>query len=435
MRSSKTIRELQDKKANAVKRGEAIAAKAAADNDRDLTAEEENDFKAAMQDAGRFQAAIDREIELLAHKVDDAGNQAHAPRIEGVHAAIEDDAKRGFRSFGDFAASVMRAGMPHGAVDERLRIGAAAPGTYSGENTGADGGFAVPPAMSSEIWRLSLGEGSLVPYTANTEVSGNSMVFPKDETTPWSASGVQAYWKNEGSAGNASKLALGTEMMRLHELMVLVPITNELLNDAPALGTYIMPLASERIMWKTNEAILFGTGAGQPLGALTGAAAITVAKETGQAADTIVQANISKMRSRLLAGNLKNAIWLGNPDILPALEGLTVGNIPIFLPPGTGIRESYNDGTLNGRPLILSEHAATLGDASDLSLLALNGYRTITQAGGIETATSMHLYFDANAYAFRFIFRIDGKPIMSAPVTPPKSSNTRGHFVTLGERA
>jgi hypothetical protein len=97
---------------------------------------------------------------------------------------------------------------------------------------------------------------------------------------------------------------------------------------------------------------------------------------------------------------------LGQPDILPVLEGLTVGNIPIFLPPATGIRESY-DGTLNGRPLILSEHAAAFSSQGDLSLLALNGYRTITKAGGIETATSMHLYFDANATAFRFIFRLE----------------------------
>jgi len=141
------------------------------------------------------------------------------------------------------------------------------------------------------------------------------------------------------------------------------------------------------------------------------------------------------MRSRLKTGELKNAVWVGNPDILPALEGLTVGNIPIFLPPGTGLREAY-DGTLNGRPLILSEHASAFSAQSDLSLLSLKGYRTITKAGGIETATSMHLYFDQALTAFRFMFRIDGQPIPKAPITPPtgKSTNTRSYFVTLGAR-
>jgi HK97 family phage major capsid protein len=433
-RSSKRLRELQAKKAAAVDKATAINAQAAADNDRDLTVDEEASFKAAMAEANSLQSSIDREIDLLAHKADDAATASASGRVHiSVHDNAEDDPVRGFRSFGDFAAAVKAASLPHGAVDERLRVGAAAPGTYSSEGVGADGGFAVPPQFSSEIWRMSLGEGSLLPLTQNTEVSGNSMVFPKDETTPWGSSGVQAYWRNEGPAITGSKLQLSTETLRLHELTVLVPVTNELLDDAAALASYIPPLASERIQWKTNESILFGTGAGQPQGALNSAAAIVVAKESGQATLTLSQPNISKMRSRLLTGNLRNAIWLGTPDILPALEGLTVGNIPIFLPPGSGLRDAY-DGTLNGRPLILSEHAAAFSSQGDLNLLALNGYRTITKAGGIDTATSMHLYFDANATAFRFIFRIDGKPILSAPVTPPKSSNTRSHFVSLGAR-
>ena len=86
--------------------------------------------------------------------------------------------------------------------------------------------------------------------------------------------------------------------------------------------------------------------------------------------------------------------------------------------------------------LILSEHANAFSSQSDLSLISLKGYRTITSAGGIETATSMHLYFDAALTAFRFMFRIDGAPIIKAPITPPagKSTNSRSYFVTLGAR-
>jgi hypothetical protein len=54
----------------------------------------------------------------------------------------------------------------------------------------------------------------------------------------------------------------------------------------------------------------------------------------------------------------------------------------------------------------------------------------------MQTATSMHLYFDADATAFRVTFRMNGAPILSAPVTPPsgKSSTQRSHFVTLAAR-
>ncbi|MFT0167490.1 phage major capsid protein [Paraburkholderia mimosarum] len=457
------LRALQAKKAELVaaarKFNDETDARAQAEN-RGWTVEETTQYSAMRDSIVATQASIEREQALVA---EEAGLQATMPPMSGastiaappaaaapatvavpagarisVEENVMNDPRRGFRSFGDFSRAVRGAALAAtgaAALDRRLSMMAAAPTTYGNESNGADGGFAVPPEFSQEIWRLSIEDGSLVPMTLNTETSSNSMVFPKDETTPW-GSGVQAYWKGEGSASGQSKMQLGTEMLRLKELMVLVPVTNELLEDAPALGSYLTPLASDRIQWKTNEAILFGTGGAQPQGCMNSNALVTVAKESGQATQTLLQANISRMRSRLLTGQLKNAIWIGNPDILPALEGMTVGQIPIFLPPGTGIREGGYDGTLNGRPLILSEHAAAFSSQSDLSLISLKGYRTITKAGGLETATSMHLYFDANATAFRFIFRIDGQPVMQAPVTPPtgKSTNTRSYFVTLGAR-
>ncbi len=431
----KNLRKFQSQKAEATKKARAILDLAATEG-RDLTAEENTSYEALKSTITGLNASIAREQELMAEEAAAGLVVNEDARISGGDHAAAKDTKRGFKSLGEFARAVKNATNAGSALDQRLLIGAAAPGTYSNEGAGADGGFAIPPAFSNEIWRLSLGEGSMIPLTDNTEVTGNSMVFPKDETTPWGGSGVQAYWRNEGPALTGSKLALGTSMLRLHELTVLAPVTNELLDDAPALGSYLQPLASERIMWKTNEAILFGTGVGQPKGVLAAAnaALIVQAKDTSQATATISNANISNMVSRLKAGELMNAVWLGNPDILPALEGMSVGNYPIYLPNNNVNGASY--GMLKGRPLLMSEHANGLGSQSDLSLVSLKGYRTITKAGGVETATSMHIYFDANATAFRFIFRIDGQPIISQPIQPPsgKGSKTRSYFVTLAAR-
>lgn len=455
---SAKIRALQEKKAAAVEGMRKLADTVAAEN-RDFSAEEQAKFDEMQAQAAAAGKAIEREQALA---VMEAGlsrpapspAQPQAPPAAGsdgvtipASAAISVtdnvtlDPRRGFRSQGDFFKAVRAAAefrnTGQGAMDSRLLPQAAAPGVAMNETNGADGAYAIPPAFSTEIWRLSLEEGSLVPMTANTEVSSNSMMFPKDETAPWSTSGVQAYWRGEAAAAAASKALLSAEMMRLKELTVMVPVTNELLEDAPALGTYLTPLAADRIQWKTNEAILFGAGGGQPLGCLNpnAGALIVQAKETSQATATILQMNISRMRSRLKAGELKNSVWIGNPDLLPALESMTVGQIPVFLSPQLGIKGQF-DGTLSGRPLILSEHAAGLGSQSDLSLVSLKGYRTITKAGGVETATSMHLYFDANATAFRFLYRIDGQPITSAPIPAPagKGSQTRSYFVTLAAR-
>lgn len=432
---NKKMRELLARKSLHVGAMRAITDKAAAEA-RDLNAEEATQFDGLKAQLESTNAAIDREQVLI-----DAERSAGTVDIgDGAGMQSSDnraqDPTRGFRSMGEFYRAVAQAGMGRG-LDERLTIGAAAPTTFGNESAGADGGFAIPPQFSQDLWRLSLGENSLLPMTANTEIAGNSMIFPKDESTPWGGSGANVYWQAEAAAANQSKPSIGSQAMVLHKLMGLVPVTNELVEDGFAIGSYLTPLLSDRITWKVNEAILFGTGVGQPLGALTnagqaGSPAIVQAKEAGQATATLDAKNITKMVQRLLVGELSNAIWIATPDILTPLEALTVGQFPVYLP-NTNLAESPY-GMLKGRPLVLSEHAAAFSSQSDLSLLSLRGYRTITKAGGVQTDTSMHLFFDADATAMRIRFRMNGMPILGAPVAPPKSGNTRSHFVTLQAR-
>lgn len=358
-----------------------------------------------------------------------------------VHVGVDRaslDPNGGFARAGDFLMAVKNAslGLP---PDPRLANLASVPGVVSSGTSGKDGGFAIPVNQSSEIWSLAKNSTVLLPLTQNIEIErGYAMTFPKDETTPWSPSGIKAYWQNEGAAALASKVELGLDTINLHTLTILVPITNQMMESGAAMETYLSDIIAPAMGWKIDSSILGGTGIGQPKGCIGGnSALITVPKESGQAAATIVAQNIAKMRSRMVAGSLKDAVWVGNPDILPALEGMTVGQIPIFLPMGTGVREGGFDGVLYGRPLILSEFAEALGKSGDLSLLNLKGYRTVTRVGGFQTATSMHLFFDANAMAFRVTFYLGGGPILSQPVPAPtgKSSNTRSFFVTLADRA
>jgi HK97 family phage major capsid protein len=141
------------------------------------------------------------------------------------------------------------------------------------------------------------------------------------------------------------------------------------------------------------------------------------------------------MVARLSPGSFGRAMWVINQDVLPALFTLTLGNYPIYLPAtgAVGGIQGNPYGTLLGRPIMVSQHAETFSAAGDVQLHDFKAYRTLTKAGGIQTDTSMHLYFDADATAFRFIFRLNGKPIMTAPIASPKGQ-TRSHFVTLQAR-
>ena len=433
---SKQLRELQARKTTLVKEARSLTDRVAVEG-RDMSDEEVTAFDALRIRIDAASSAIDREAALIA---DEARISVSSVIGTIVTDNRELDPVHGFRSVGEFVQAVYQADKPGKSIDERLLIGggrnAAAPGNFGNEAVGQDGGFLVPPQFSQQIFKLSLGEDSLLPLTDNVEITGNSMAFPKDETTPWGTNGIRAYWQGEAASSVATKPVLSLATLRLKKLMALVPTTDELLDDANALTSYLPEKVALSIRWKSNESILFGSGTGVPVGCLNAGATVTVAKETGQATQTVVPQNLAKMIARLPSGSFSNAVWIVNNDVLPALFTLSLGNYPIYLPTGLsvgGIQVSPY-GTLLGRPVFVSQHANTFSSQGDILLVDLSYYQTITKAGGLQTATSMHLYFDADLTAFRTTFRMDGLSKIVAPIAPAKGATTMSPFIQLGAR-
>lgn len=437
-----TLKELRQQRSQKATRGKAaldehntLAAKA------DLSAEETT--KLAALDAEL--TALEAEVADLDAKI--ASGEAEARRgalfatssatraaaFGGARTVGEEDPERtaGFAHMADFAKSVA-SHFGGGQTDPRL---AALPANYN-QNGGTSGeGFLVPPAMSERIWELVFDGNDLLNKVNPEPTSSNVVQLIKDETTPWGASGVQSYWRGEGAQMTASKAVQNGVQVPLHELYAFVVATDELLQDAPRLSSRLSNQAARAIRWKASDAIFWGDGVGKPLGFMESASRVTVAKETGQAADTIVAANVAKMFSRLAPGNVANAFWQANPDTLPQLMTMTIGDQPIWTPPSAGFKEAPG-GFLLGRPIDLSEHADTVGDVGDLALIDPAGYYAVTkQGGGIDFATSIHLFFDYGAQAFRWTFRMGGQPILSSAITPPRSSATKSHCVVLADRA
>jgi HK97 family phage major capsid protein len=441
---SKQLRELQARKAALVHEARELT-DTASSQDRDLSEDECSAFDALKSRIAAASGAIDRETTLIAEEAHSAvalsgsGASVSAGSVITVSDNRELDSKHGFQSVGEFLKTVCHAQKHGNSIDDRLLIGsgrgAAAPATFGNEGSAQDGGFLVPPQFSSEIFTLSLGEDSLLPLTDNVEISGNTMAFPKDETTPWGTNGIRAYWQGEASTAVATKPVLGLATLRLKKLMALVPMTDELLDDTNALSSYLPEKIANSIRWKCNESILFGAGNGSPVGAVSSGATVTVAKESGQATLTLTPTNLAKMISRLPAGSFSRAVWIMNNDVLPALFTLTLGNYPIYLPVGNpgGLQQSPY-GTLLGRPVYISQHAASFTAQGDVLLVDLKYYQTITKAGGMQTATSMHLYFDADLTAFRTTFRMDGQSKLAAAIAPAKGSTTMSPFIQLGAR-
>jgi HK97 family phage major capsid protein len=359
--------------------------------------------------------------------------------VEG-HASRHDEA-RGFKHMGEFATAVQRAQTPGNvSVDERLLdLSAAATGMSQG--SGPDGGYMVPPSFSTEIWDgLNKTPDNLLAETDNYTVEGESLTFAANaETSRATGSrygGIRGYWLAEAAQMTGSAPKVRQLKLEPHGMAVLVYVTDKLLKNAAALAQYLNRAATDEINFLTNDAIIEGTGAGKPLGILKSKCVVEVPKEVGQGAATIVSENIMKMFSRLHARSRQTAKWYINQDCEPQLSLMTIGvgaaGQPVYMPPGGLSQSPY--ATLMGRPVVPIEYCSTVGTVGDIILADLSAYATGT-VGGVEEAMSMHLRFDFNETAFRFLFQVDGQPWLASPITPFKGANTTSPFVTLATRA
>ena len=348
---------------------------------------------------------------------------APTPRVEvGINRAT--DRFGGFNSSGDFLMAVKRAGT-HGDIDKRFQ-------NVSYEKSGEDGGFLVPEEISQAIVKKLESSESLMAGTTSYKVGGNALTLTLDESQPWNQ-GIQAYWLAEGAAFTATKASFTQASLRLNKLGALVTATDELLDDATALESYIKTSAPAAIMHKLNSAIISGNGAGKPQGFINSPFAVTVAAEGGQAVDTIVARNIIHMYSRMIP-DARAAFYInaGAEEQLYLMKD-DVGNF-IYLAPGSQMNQSPY-GTLMGRPVIpMMSGMPALGDLGDIVFANLKYYYMIEKAAGVKSASSIHLNFDKELTSFRFSLRVDGKCPFKTPVTTEFGAHSMSGFVLLAAR-
>jgi HK97 family phage major capsid protein len=312
------------------------------------------------------------------------------------------------------------------------------------ESVPADGGFLVQQDFVPGLITPDHSVGrvlGLIPANRRMMVSGNSngvALNGIDETSRVDGSrygGVTGYWESEGAEKTATKPKFRKINMYLNKVFALAYATDEVLQDASLLTTVVGNAARDELMFKVDDAIIEGTGGGMPQGILISPGLVTVAKEVGQAADTVVAENIVKMWSRRWV-SASGYVWFVNQDVTPQLHGLNLpvgtGGALVYMPAGGLSGNPY--GTLYGAPVIEIEQASTVGDVGDIILASMEKYLFIDK-GGINAASSIHVRFIYDETAFRFVYRCDGQTLNNSALTPFKGTNTVSPFVTLAERA
>ena len=355
------------------------------------------------------------------------------------------DGQPGFRSFGEYLQAVAAASMPRGGqlgdfpcgvYDRRLSLGDKELRSPTGlsEGTPSLGGFLVQMDYANELFTKAHQASMVWGKCRNIPISGksNGLKIPGiDETSRADGSrwgGIRGYWLEEAGTKTASKPLFMMVELSLKKLIGLAYCTDEVLEDAGALEAIIRQGFTEEFSFKLDDAVIRGTGAGQPLGVLNGPALVST---TRASAGTICSTDVLNVYARMYPGSHGKAEWFTNIECLPNLMAMTAneaGYQAIWLPSNNIAGQPFQ--TLLGRPVHYIESASAEGTVGDLMFLDLSQYVTITK-GGMQSVSSIHVNFTTDETAFRFVMRCDGQPLWNNALTPYKGSDTLSPFVTV----
>jgi len=384
-----------------------------------------------------FKGDFDEETKPKTEEKEDANTKndstGEADETEVVKDNPEKNEERKFRTLGEQMMAVYRASTPAGKIDRRLTTRSA---SGLNETNPSDGGFLVQKDFVTELLKRTYETGILaskvkkIPLSTNANGIKINAINEDSRANGSRWGGVQTYWENEADQITGSKPKFRTMDLSLKKLTGLCYVTDELLQDAAALENVIREAFAEEFGFKIDDAILTGSGAGQPLGILNSGSLVKVEKEKDQT-DIITVENLVKMWARLWSRSRANSVWYINPEIEPLLYTLRVGDKPVYIPAG-GLSEAPY-GTLFGRPVLPLEQCSELGEIGDIILADFSQYILIDK-GGINATSSIHVRFLYDENVFRFIYRVDGQPVWNKALQPYKGSATVSPFVALAKR-
>lgn len=417
------------------------------ESERALTDDESKRYAAATAEFKDVDAKLKRAEEQLAREnqitvAEQRSNRPVSVQVTREAGEDEDGNSKRWRSLGDQALAIYRAGVPGGGMDERLLLDLRAASGASA-NVEGDGGYLIAKDFRTELWKRAYARTNLLQKCQNLPISTGADGFEQnalvdDSRATGSRNGsVRVYRIKEADTVTASKLKFRRIKLSLEEIMALAYVTDRMLQDAPQLETFLGQAFEDEMSFKLDDEILRGDGAGEFRGILSAPATLQVAAEGGQAADTILRENVVNMRT--CSFNFNQSEWYINQECIPQLETMFVEvgpsgakqSFPVFVPAGGSSVRPYD--TLYGRPINYIEHASAIGDVGDIMLLNLNEYLVISK-GGLKADQSIHVRFLYAETAFRFMLRNNGMPLWDKPGTVYKGAKKRSPFVILAAR-
>ena len=343
-------------------------------------------------------------------------------------------AAEGEGSFGDFLKCV--------ALNDVQRLRAVYKSSKAlDETTGAGGGFLVPTQFEQRIRAVgapmlfdqlvAAGRGPLMLRTNAAELALPALEQDQAQNVESSAlvGGVRLIWREQSADVQESEPRFEQRIFRPHAADAYVAAATELITDAPqALEDTLVSLFGRAYATLKARVILRGTGVGQPRGIVGHPASISVARATGGTQVENDTNTVLAMIQRLLPGSA-TAVWIAHPFWRSRLMATRLADTLLYVANGQSL--VYGD-TLAGIPIAYSEHLPAVANAGSLILADLSYYALVERAS-FSVAYSEHARFLKRQAVWLFGVRIDGAPLVNAPLTlaDGAGTNTVSPFVEI----
>lgn len=304
------------------------------------------------------------------------------------------------------------------------------------EGVPSSGGFSVPEPLAAKWLDDSLPNEIIRPRATVWPMESESRKVPgwdgADQSSNFFGGFAMEFLAEEGTGSKQTgKLRLIT--LNAKKGAIFCDASSEIIEDGLGFEAQLEMAIRKSLSLGMDYYFLQGNGAGQPLGVINSQGVISVAKESGQAEDTILFENISKMYARMYPAGRSRAVWIANETTIPALmTGLTVTV-------GTGgswvnvFKENNGQFSILGRPVIFTPNLPVLGDANDIIFADLSQY-----AIGIRRQMKLEKSnipgWTQDLVSYRVIVRFDGMGTWKAAITP-KNGDSLSWCVGLAERA
>lgn len=366
-----------------------------------------------------------------ADAIDLLGN-GRAVRMADLLATDDDNLDDGgFRGLGDMLNAIRNqaAGVKADARLDKF---------YATQTGSSDpyGGFLLPDLYQKQIITSGGSDeewlGQLDRYVVPNG-QGREVVTPQisDRTRSGKdVAGVSLTRTTEATTIPTSTITFTSRTAKLTKAATLIYASNELLVDsAVGFSQMLNGIVGQAVAQRRALDFFSGTGVGEPQGVLSASCLYTQAKETNQAADTVMHANLGHMWERMTNASRSRSIWVAHSSVY---HQLTTLSIPVGTGGGHVMAFDSNSGRLMGRPIFFSEGAKTLGNVGDITLIDPLSYRYIYKPVIIDV--SRHVSFSDDRSVFKAVLRDDGAPIYNSNRTDAQGYE-QAEFVTLAERA